>query len=130
MPPSKQRRGLGVDPLEGLMGTETTGPTRTTEPTEPTQGASVGSVVRSSPKAPLKPVKLDGEVLDQVRAAVDWLRHHGDPYATLKGVLERAALAEVERLAAEHNAGQAFPRVDGLPRGGRRPAYFGGRTKL
>ena len=119
--PSKQRRGLGIDPLDALVGDETTGPTKTTKPTD-TQGALVGSVVRGSQKAPLKPVKLDGEVLDQVRAAVDWLRHHGEPYATLKGVLERAALVEVERLAAEHNAGRPFPRVDGLPRGGRRPA--------
>lgn len=117
---SAKRRGLGADPLDALTQIEPTEPTKTTEPT---RGASVGSVGknRQPAKRALKPVKLDEEVLDQVRAAVDWLRHHGEPYATLKAILERAAVAEVERLAGEHNGGEPFPAVAALPRGGRRP---------
>ncbi len=97
---------LGFDPLDEL----------TTETTEPTKGASVG---KRPAKRRLEPVKLDGEVLDQVRAAVWWLMHHGQPTATLKALIERAALDEVRRLAEQHNGGEPFPIAGALPRGGR-----------
>lgn len=101
------KHGLGADPLDALTGDD------------PSVG-SVGSVGKRRPaKRRIEPVKLDGEVVDQVRAAVWWFMHNGQPTATLKALAERALLTEVQRLADEHNGGEPFPSVGALPRGGR-----------
>lgn len=108
-------RGLGTDPLDLLT-------------SEPIPAFSVGSalsvgsvplVAKHAVKRRVEPVKFDGEVLDQARAAVWWLMNHGQPTVTLKAVGERALLAEVQRLADEYNDGRPFPLVGALPRGNK-----------
>jgi len=106
-------RGLGIDPLDLLT-------TDTASDFSVGSVASTSAVVAARPvKRRVEPVKLDGEVLDQARAAVWWLMNHGQPTATLKAVGERALLAEVQRLADEYNDGRPFPLMGSLPRGNR-----------
>jgi hypothetical protein len=101
------RSGLRVDPLD--VPTSDSASPRTVDP--PGQA--------NASKARDKPVKVDGEILDQARAAVWWRMNNGDPTATLKGLLEEALRAELHRLAAKHNGGKPFLDVGALPRGGR-----------
>jgi hypothetical protein len=107
-----RRRGLGVDPLDAL----------TTDAPSVGEVGPVGSVARTNRTAPKRrdePVKLGGDVMDEARAAVNWLRYHGEPDTTLKALIERAVRTEVQRLADERNGGEAFPSAGPLPRGGR-----------
>ncbi len=106
-------RGLGTDPLDLLT-------------TNAAPASSVGSVVSQGSvgsvrpvKRRVEPVKFDGAVLDQARAAVWWLMNHGQPTATLKAIGERALLTEVQRLADEYNDGRPFPLMGPLPRGNK-----------
>lgn len=112
-------RGLGTDPLD-LLTTDTTDTTDTPPVGRVGRVVSVVSVGLDRPvKRRVEPVKFDGEVLDQARAAVWWLMNHGQPTATLKAVGERALLTEVQRLADQYNEGQPFPLGGPLPRGSK-----------
>jgi len=112
-------RGLGTDPLD-LLTTDTTDAALVGKAVSVALVGSVASGGLGRPaKRRVEPVKFDGEVLDQARAAVWWLMNHGQPTATLKAVGERALLTEVQRLADEYNDGQPFPPGGPLPRGSK-----------
>jgi hypothetical protein len=102
------RRGLGTDPLDSLT----------------TDGPPVAPVVpvaqtRKAPPRRLRPIKLDGDLVDQAVRAVWFLMTHGQPTATLKNLAEEGLRREIRRLQDEHNDSQPFPDMGPLPAGGR-----------
>jgi hypothetical protein len=100
-----KRAGLGADPLEALT----------------TEATPVASVVKRQGRggARVRPIKLDAELVERARNAVWFLLTHGDPTTTLKSLTERALAAEIARLEAERNGGEAFPEMGRLPAGSR-----------
>src|SRR3954466_7830221 len=99
-----KRAGLGADPLEALT-------------TEATPVAPIAPVAKSQSRggARVRPIKLDAELVERARHAVWSLLTHGDPTTTLKSLTERALAAEIARLEAERNGGEAFPEMGRLP---------------
>lgn len=91
----------------------------TRPPVDP--GASVAPV--TPPPARRRPravVKLDTDVATDARAAVRFLRGHGEPDLQLGELLDRLVTAGLERIRQEQNDGQPFPTTgDPLPRGGQ-----------
>jgi hypothetical protein len=89
----------------------------------PSPASPESSVIKRRDEA----VKLAGADMDRLRAAVRWLNLHGNPDATLKGLLTRVALEEVRRLEVELNNGEPFGDARALPRGGRvQPQHHAG----
>ena len=62
--------------------------------------------------------RCDEEVWQQARAAAVGMQYL-DPSYSLTRLVEDALTAEVERLAAEHRAGEPWPEVEQLRRGRR-----------
>src|SRR3954453_730413 len=100
-----KRAGLGADPLEALT----------------TEATPVAPVAKNQSRggARVRPIKLDAELVERARNAVWFLLTHGDPTTTLKSLTERALAAEIARLEAERNGGEAFPEMGRLPTGSR-----------
>src|SRR3954454_24503033 len=109
-----KRAGLGADPLEALT-TEAT-PVAPVAPVAP-----IAPVAKNQSRggARVRPIKLDAELVERARNAVWFLLTHGDPTTTLKSLTERALAAEIARLEAERNGGEAFPEMGRLPTGSR-----------